>query len=95
VDGQRWIDVLRRLEELEPAVVVPGHGAVGDVGIIAAAREFHELLRDETLRLAAEAVEVDEVVARLEPELLARHPDWEQPEWIGFGIRSFYARSQD
>ena len=35
VDGHRWIDVLRRLEELEPAVVVPGHGAVGDVGLIA------------------------------------------------------------
>jgi glyoxylase-like metal-dependent hydrolase (beta-lactamase superfamily II) len=95
VDGHRWIDVLRRLEELKPAVVVPGHGAVGDVRLIVAAREFHELLRDETLRLAAEGVEVEQVVARLEPEFLARHPDWEQPEWIGFGIRSFYARSQD
>jgi glyoxylase-like metal-dependent hydrolase (beta-lactamase superfamily II) len=95
VDGHRWIDVLRRLEELKPAVVVPGHGAVGDVRLIVAAREFHELLRDETLRLAAEGVDVEEVVARLEPEFLARHPDWEQPEWIGFGIRSFYARSQD
>ena len=95
VDGHRWIDVLRRLEELKPAVVVPGHGAVGDVPLIVAAREFHELLRDETLRLAAEGVDVEQVVARLEPEFLARHPDWEQPEWIGFGIRSFYARSQD
>lgn len=95
VDGHRWIAVLRRLEELKPAVVIPGHGAVGDTGLIAAAREFHELLRDETLRLAAEGVGVEEIVARLEPEFLARHPDWEQPEWIGFGIRSFYARSQD
>jgi glyoxylase-like metal-dependent hydrolase (beta-lactamase superfamily II) len=95
VDGHRWIDVLRRLEELKPAVVVSGHGAVGDVRLIVAAREFHELLRDETLRLAAEGVDVEQVVARLEPEFQARHPDWEQPEWIGFGIRSFYARSQD
>ena len=95
VDGHRWIDVLRRLEELKPAVVVPGHGAVGDIGLIASAREFHELLRDETLRLAAEGVDVEEAVTRLEPEFLALHPDWEQPEWIGFGIRSFYARSQD
>jgi glyoxylase-like metal-dependent hydrolase (beta-lactamase superfamily II) len=94
VDGHRWIDVLRRLEELEPAVVVPGHGAVGDVGLIAAAREFHELLRDETLRLAAEGVDVEDVVSRLEPEFLARYADWEQPEWIAFGIRSFYARNQ-
>ena len=92
VDGNRWIEVLRRLEELDPAVVVPGHGAVGDVSVITAAREYHELLREETLGLAAEGLDADEVVARLEPEFLARYPDWEQPEWIGFGIRSFHAR---
>ena len=95
VDGTRWIDVLRRLEELDPAVVVPGHGAVGNAGVIAVAREFHEALRDETLRLAGEGLDVEEVAARLEPELHARHPDWEQPEWIGFGVRSFYARKDD
>jgi glyoxylase-like metal-dependent hydrolase (beta-lactamase superfamily II) len=92
VDGNRWIDVLRRLEELGPEVVVPGHGAVGDLGLITAAREYHELLREETLGLAAEGLDADEVVARLEPDFLARYPDWEQPEWIGFGIRSFHAR---
>jgi glyoxylase-like metal-dependent hydrolase (beta-lactamase superfamily II) len=92
VDGHRWIDVLRRLEALDPAIVVPGHGAVADVGVITAAREYHERLRDETLRLAAEGRDADEVVAELEPGILARYPDWEQPEWIGFGIRSFYAR---
>jgi glyoxylase-like metal-dependent hydrolase (beta-lactamase superfamily II) len=95
VDGNRWIDVLRRLEELDPVIVVPGHGAIGDIGVITVAREFHQLLRDGTLRLAAEGRDADEVVAQLEPELLARHPDWEQPEWIGFGIRSFYARRDD
>lgn len=92
VDGNRWIEVLRRLEELGPAVVVPGHGAVGDASVITTAREYHELLRDETLRLAAEGHTEEEVVARLEPEIQARYPDWDQPEWIGFGIRSFYAR---
>ena len=29
VNGSRWIDVLGRLEALEPEVVVPGHGEVG------------------------------------------------------------------
>ena len=92
VDGERWIEVLRRLEALGPEIVVPGHGAVADVGVIRAAREYHELLRDETLRLAAEGRDADAVVAELEPRILARYPDWEQPEWIGFGIRSFHAR---
>jgi glyoxylase-like metal-dependent hydrolase (beta-lactamase superfamily II) len=94
VDGSLWIEVLRRLEELDPAVVVPGHGAVGDASVITVAREYHELLREQTLGLAAEGLDADEVVALLEPEFLARYPDWEQPEWIGFGIRSFHARRE-
>ena len=94
VDGDRWIEVLRRLEALDPAIVVPGHGAVADVGVITTAREYHELLRAETLRLAAEGRDADEAVAELEPRILARYPDWEQPEWIGFGIRSFHARRE-
>ena len=91
VDGSAWIEVLRRLEELRPEIVVPGHGTVGDAGLIATARAYHEHLREETFRLADEGVAADEAVARLEPEVLQRHPGWEQPEWIGFGIRSFHA----
>jgi glyoxylase-like metal-dependent hydrolase (beta-lactamase superfamily II) len=94
VDGSAWIDVLRRLEELGPATVVPGHGAVGDVGLITTAREYHELLRGETGRLAAEGLDADATVARLEPEVLERYPGWDQPEWIGYGIRAFHAASR-
>lgn len=91
VDGSRWIEVLRRLEELEPAVVVPGHGEVGDVGVITIAREYHELLRTETFRLADEGLSADEAVAALEQTVLDAHPGWDQPEWVGFGIRCFHA----
>lgn len=91
VDGGAWIEVLRRLEQLAPRIVIPGHGAVGDVGLITTARAYHETMRDETFRLAAKGLDADATVARLEPELLARHPDWDQPEWISFGIRSFHA----
>lgn len=91
VDGSRWIAVLEELERLEPEVVVPGHGEVGDAGLIAAVREYLTALRSETERLAAEGLEVDDIVARLEPEFRQRHPDWGQPEWIGFGVRCFHA----
>lgn len=91
VDGSRWIAVLEQLERLEPEIVVPGHGEVGDAGLIAAVREYLTALRSETERLAAEGLEVDDIVARLEPELRQRHPDWGQPEWIGFGVRCFHS----
>ena len=91
VDGGRWLAVLERLEALEPAVVVPGHGGVGGVDVIATAREYHELLRARTVELAEAGVDADEAVARLEPEILAADEGWEQPEWVSFGIRCFHA----
>jgi glyoxylase-like metal-dependent hydrolase (beta-lactamase superfamily II) len=91
VNGSRWIDVLRWLESLEPSHVVPGHGEIGDAGLIAAAREYHELLRDETFRQADAGADADAAVAAVEPGVRERYPDWEQPEWIAFGIRCFHA----
>ncbi len=92
VDGDRWIGVLGELERLDPGVVVPGHGEPGDVGVVAAVREYLTVLRDETARLAGDGNDVDAIVAELEPRMRALHPDWDNPEWIAFGVRSFLAK---
>jgi hypothetical protein len=36
-------------------------------------------------------VPVDAAAERLDASFRALHPDWVQPEWIGFGVRHFYA----
>lgn len=94
VDGDRWIAVLEELERLEPEVVVPGHGDLGGVEVVAAAREYLRLLREETRRLAADGVSEDDTAAELDQSFRALHPDWAQPEWIAFGARCFYAAYQ-
>lgn len=91
VDGSAWIDVLRRLEALAPARVVPGHGDVGGVDVITTAREYHERVREATFRLADDGVSEDDAVAQLEPEIHARYAGWEQPEWVAFAVRCFHA----
>ena len=91
VDGTQWIEVLRRLEQLDPFIVVPGHGAVSDVSVISTAREYHRMLREKTFALADDGASADDAVATLEPLVLAAYPDWDQPEWVGFGIRCFHA----
>jgi glyoxylase-like metal-dependent hydrolase (beta-lactamase superfamily II) len=91
VNGSKWIAVLEQLERLEPAIVVPGHGEVGGAGLIAAAREYLELLRSETKRLAGEGADADAIIAMLEPQLKERYPDWGASEWIAFGVRCFLA----
>src|SRR5262249_3825913 len=50
VSGQRWIDVLARLQSLEPEVVVPGHGEVGGPELI---HEVRDYLEDVRTRVAA------------------------------------------
>jgi glyoxylase-like metal-dependent hydrolase (beta-lactamase superfamily II) len=91
VDGHRWIDVLQQLEQLQPDVVVPGHGEIGGVEVIKTAREYLEQLRDETHGLADDGASEDETAAELDRSMRARHPDWAQPEWVAFGARCFYA----
>jgi glyoxylase-like metal-dependent hydrolase (beta-lactamase superfamily II) len=91
VDGEKWIAALERLEALEPAIVVPGHGDVGGVELVTTVREYLVQLRDETLACAEAGVDVDAAVVKIDASMRALHPDWVQPEWIGFGVRHFYA----
>lgn len=94
VDAQAWIDALVTAQRLEPAIVVPGHGEIGDAGLIAATRDYLTRLHAETRRLAAAGDDADAIVATLEPQLRVRYPDWDAPEWIAFGVRSVLARNQ-
>jgi len=91
VNGAKWIRVLEELQKLDPAIVVPGHGEVGDAGLIAAAHGYLTLLRSETRRLAADGNDADTIVATLEMQLRERYPDWGAAEWIAFGVRCFLA----
>lgn len=92
LDGEAWIRVLAELEAEAPAVVVPGHGAPGGTGIVATQRRFMEELRDAAYAAADAGTSADEAVADLEPRFQAQHPDWVQPEWVGFAVRYFHDR---
>jgi glyoxylase-like metal-dependent hydrolase (beta-lactamase superfamily II) len=92
VDGSKWIEVLDRLEQLDPAVVVPGHGEVTGPELIGQVRSY---LQDVRARVTAASGTAEEVKAALEPEIRADYPTWDAPEWIGFAIECFYAESHD
>ena len=90
IDAAHWIDVLADCEDLHPAIVVPGHGAVGDAAILADVRTYlqgiGDAVRAETARDEAA------VIAAIRPRFVARHPDWIAPEWIDFAVRYYLAR---
>jgi glyoxylase-like metal-dependent hydrolase (beta-lactamase superfamily II) len=92
VDGSRWIDVLEDLQQIAPEIVVPGHGEIAEASVIGATRDYLARLRNETKRLAGEGKDADAIIALLEPQMRALHPDWENPEWIAPGVHSFLAK---
>src|ERR1700736_4927559 len=80
--GTNWIEILGRLEKLHPAIVVPGHGEVGDVGVISAMREYLVFVRDRVQQMKSQGSSVMDVEKRLEPEVRAKYKDWDNPNWI-------------
>jgi glyoxylase-like metal-dependent hydrolase (beta-lactamase superfamily II) len=88
VNGSRWIEVLERIQELGPKVVVPGHGEVTGPELIEEVRSY---LVDVKSRVQAASGSVEEVKANLEPEIRSTYAGWDAPEWIGFAIECFYA----
>ena len=90
-DARRWISVLEGLERLRPAAVVPGHGAIGDGGLISAVRESLSFTAARAATLRDGGRSLEQTVAELAPELLARHPDWGNREWLEPMIARFHA----
>jgi glyoxylase-like metal-dependent hydrolase (beta-lactamase superfamily II) len=92
--GTNWIQTLEHLQELNPAIVVPGHGEVGDVGLITAMREYLVFVRDRVQEMKSQGSTVAEVEARLGPEVRAKYKDWDNPDWIKNAIDNFYSSGQ-
>ena len=94
VDGRNRITVVEELQRLDSQIVVPGHGEVGDPGLLATTHEYLSLLLSETKRLAAEGNSADAIIAALDRQLRTRYPDWDTSEpWrIATGVQTFLAQ---
>jgi glyoxylase-like metal-dependent hydrolase (beta-lactamase superfamily II) len=92
--GTNWIEILGRLEQLNPAVVVPGHGEVGDVGVITAMREYLAFVRDHVQQMKSQGSSVMDVESKVEPEVRAKYKDWDNPKWIKNAIDNFYSSAK-
>lgn len=90
LDGAHWASVLTELEGWRPAIVVPGHGGVGDADVLAAVRDYMVDLGNRVAGRRKRGETADAIVAELAPVVRAEHPDWSSPEWIDFAIR-YYA----
>jgi len=84
IDAQGWLTALDAMVAMTPAIVVPGHGAVGGVEIVKGVADY--------IRTVAAAVREGGDAGAITAQMQARHPDWDAPEWIGFAVRYFQDR---
>ncbi|MGQ9427205.1 MBL fold metallo-hydrolase [Gilvimarinus sp. F26214L] len=77
-----WLDAFEVLEAMEPANIVPAHGAFGTASLIPANRRLVEAIRDRALALKGEGKSAEEAAAVVDSELRAQHPEWPRAQGI-------------
>lgn len=91
INSANWVRVLTTLIEQSPAIVVPGHGSVGDLSILRGVRDYMIDLGGRVRARRGVGEGADAIVASLSPLVRSEYPDWDAPEWIDFAIRYFAA----
>jgi glyoxylase-like metal-dependent hydrolase (beta-lactamase superfamily II) len=87
-NAQTWESHLREMEGLDPAVVVPGHGAIGGRDLVTQVRESLAHMRGRVTDLYDGGSSVEDIIGIVEPEMVAAYPDWENREFIARAIRN-------
>lgn len=85
-----WLTSLDRLESLQPAILVPSHGEMGDASLIGAWRGYFQAVTTRTAALKSEGKSVDEAATQITTELTAQFPGWRTPNRIAGAVRAAY-----
>jgi glyoxylase-like metal-dependent hydrolase (beta-lactamase superfamily II) len=88
--GSRWLALLDRIEALDPVTIVPGHGAPGDLRLVAELRGYLLAVRDRVEELKAEDRTLEAIEATIDEEMRSRYADWDNEIWIPSAAKSFH-----
>jgi cyclase len=82
-----WIAALARLEALDPAIVVPGHGPLADTAGLRDLRDYLEYVRDEARQCFEAGLTTLEAANRID---LGAYGLWTEPERLAFQLDRAY-----
>ena len=89
--GKNWLAVLNQLEALHPLKVVPGHGEVGDSGLITGEQSYLKAVRSRTAELKAQGKSSKDAAQLLTAEFKMKYANWDNPGWIADAVEHFYS----
>jgi len=88
-----WLSILDQLEPLQPRLVVPDHGALGDGSLIAKERAFLLALQTRSLELKRQAKSADEAAMIVTAEFKTKYPDWQTMGPVANVVKRVYAEN--
>jgi glyoxylase-like metal-dependent hydrolase (beta-lactamase superfamily II) len=91
--GKGWLTILDKLTALQPRMIVPGHGEVDGIDVIARERELLQALQLRTRKVKSEGTSAAAAVKILSEEFRARYPQYEGPGMLGNSVEKFYAEA--
>ena len=71
----QWMKSLDAFEALKPAVVVPSHGPIGDVGLVQGYRAYLNEVVERTTAAKASGASLEAATATVTEAMAARYPD--------------------
>jgi glyoxylase-like metal-dependent hydrolase (beta-lactamase superfamily II) len=83
----RWIGALETIAELDPAVIVPGHGPLCGVEGALELRDYLRYVREQARRFYDQGLDALETAKRIE---LGPYAGWTQPERLVFNVERAY-----
>lgn len=84
---ENWIAACQFIVDLDPEVVVPGHGPITDVGAVAAMKTYFEYVRDEARRRFDAGMDFDAAARDIN---MTEYRRWSDPERIVANVFSLY-----
>jgi glyoxylase-like metal-dependent hydrolase (beta-lactamase superfamily II) len=85
-----WLVVLDKIAPLKPRYIVPDHGALGDISLIAKERAFIVDLQSRALALKRQGVSVSDAGKQLTAEFKAKYPDWGSMDLVATFVERVY-----
>ena len=85
-----WLAVLDKIEPLKPRYIIPDHGALGDVSLIAKERAFIGDLQARALALKRQGVPVNDAGKQLTAEFKAKSAGWSSMDLVAGFVERVY-----
>ena len=89
-----WLVILGQLERLNPRLIVPDHGSLGDGSLIGKERAILTELQGRALDLKRQGTSSDDAGRLLSAEFQKRYPDWGNSNMIPNTVKRVYAEAQ-